>query len=107
MTTILRIFSKKIFAICLALGSSFMLSGCIIALPSALKFASFALDGFSLAATGKTTTDHLISKVIDQDCSMSRALKNEDVCTPNKVDVPMDKEINPSEPVEAKALSTL
>jgi len=66
------------------------LSGCIVAIPTAFKFISIAADGISLISTGKTTTDHAISEIAGQDCSMSRALKSEDVCKQELADVPLD-----------------
>ncbi|PCI39162.1 MAG: hypothetical protein COB46_09455 [Rhodospirillaceae bacterium] len=71
---------------------SLSLSGCIVAVPTAFKFISIAADGFSLLATGKTTTDHAISQVTGKDCAMSRALKSEDVCTDNEVGVELEGE---------------
>lgn len=55
-----------------------LLGGCGI--PAALQIASFAADGFSLATTGKTTTDHAISSVYDKDCVLLRSLEGDEVC---------------------------
>ena len=75
-------------------GLSLSLSGCIIAVPTSLKVISIAADGISLLATGKTTTDHMISQVAGKDCAMTRALTSEDVCTENKVDIALaDEEV--------------
>ena len=59
------------------------LSGCIVAMPPAVQAASFALDGLSYAATGKSVTDHAISAMANKDCAMARALNGEDICTTN------------------------
>jgi len=59
------------------------LSGCIVAMPPAVQAASFALDGLSYAATGKSVTDHAISAMANKDCAMARALNGEDICTAN------------------------
>lgn len=40
----------------------------------------------ALAATGKGTTDHLISKATDSDCSLDRGLGDEPVCRDNAPD---------------------
>lgn len=56
-------------------------SGCVVALPPAVQAASFALDGISLAATGKTVSDHALSAVAEKDCAMGRALNGEAICT--------------------------
>ena len=76
--------ARQALRLLLVAGLALSLSGCIIAMPTAFKFISIAADGFSLLATGKTTTDHAISQVIGKDCAMTGALKNEDVCTENK-----------------------
>jgi len=56
-------------------------SGCIVAMPPAVQAASFALDGLSYAATGKSVTDHAISAMADKDCAIARALNGEQICT--------------------------
>jgi hypothetical protein len=62
------------------LSVTFLLAGC--ALPPALTLASFAADGISYVATGKTTTDHAISVVAQEDWAMIRALKEQAICVP-------------------------
>ena len=59
----------------------FLVAGC--ALPPALTLASLAADGISYAATGKSTTDHAISAIADEDCALLRAAKEEAVCRPD------------------------
>ena len=72
--------SLKIAAVlCSANG----LSGCIVAMPPAVQAASFALDGISYAATGKSVTDHALSAMANKDCAMARALNGEKICTAN------------------------
>ena len=63
------------------LGLAGSLSGCIVALPPAVQFASLALDGISYLSTGKSVTDHAISGVTQQDCAMLRPLKGETICS--------------------------
>ena len=58
----------------------FLVAGC--ALPPALTLASFAADGISYVATGKSTTDHALSALAQEDCAMLRALKEEAICVP-------------------------
>lgn len=59
----------------------------IAALPGCLQLGAptiigLALDGFSLMASGKTVADHALSQVIQQDCSIGRALlTGVEVCT--------------------------
>ncbi len=59
----------------------FLLAGC--ALPPAVTWASLATDGVSYIATGKSTTDHAISAIADEDCALLRALKEEAICYPD------------------------
>jgi hypothetical protein len=59
---------------------TFLLAGC--ALPPALTLASFAADGISYVATGKSTTDHAISVLAQEDCAMLRALEEQAICVP-------------------------
>jgi len=54
------------------------LAGC--ALPPALVVASYAADGVLLMASGKTSTDHLLSMAEKRDCAVWRVVKNEPVC---------------------------
>ena len=59
----------------------FFVAGC--ALPPALTLASFAADGVSYVATGKSTTDHALSALAQEDCALVRAVKEEPICVPN------------------------
>ncbi|WP_085884616.1 SPOR domain-containing protein [Oceanibacterium hippocampi] len=59
--------------------ASFLLGGC--ALPPAITAASWALDGISLAMSGKSMTDHALSAVVDEDCAILRLLDGEPVCS--------------------------
>ena len=52
------------------LGGMLLLAGC--GLPPAVVVASYALDGVSYVATGKSVTDHAISAVSGQDCALHR-----------------------------------
>ncbi|HLJ20131.1 MAG TPA: SPOR domain-containing protein [Stellaceae bacterium] len=55
-----------------------LLSGC--GLPPAVMIASYAADGVSYVATGKSVSDHGISKVTGRDCALWRVIKGEPVC---------------------------
>jgi hypothetical protein len=59
-----------------------LVAGC--ALPPVYSLASFAADGISYVATGKSTTDHALSIVAGEDCAMLRALKEEAICVPGR-----------------------
>jgi len=56
---------------CLSLG------GC--AVPPVYSFVSFALDGVSIIATGKTVSDHALSAAVEKDCAMWRLLVEQDI----------------------------
>jgi hypothetical protein len=55
-----------------------LLSGCGI--PPAISIASYVINGVSLAATGKSVSDHGISAVAGRDCATWRVLKGENPC---------------------------
>lgn len=57
-----------------------LLAGC--ALPPAVTVASLAADGVSYLATGKSTTDHAISAIAQEDCALVRAVREEAICVP-------------------------
>ncbi len=54
------------------------LASCV--LPPAVTVASFAADGISLVATGKTVSDHALSTAANEDCRMWRLLTGGPVC---------------------------
>jgi hypothetical protein len=87
------------------LSVTFLLAGC--ALPPALTLASFAADGISYVATGKSTTDHAISVVAQEDCAVIRALKEEAICVPRDGDsvgwiATEPAESNPDQPIKLR-----
>ncbi len=55
------------------------LAGCVN-IPPMLAVASYAADGVSYLASGKSVSDHGISYVIGQDCAVWRMVKGESVC---------------------------
>ncbi len=57
-----------------------LLGGCG-AIPPAIGLASYALDGVSLLASGRTVSDHALSYAARQDCKLFRAAQNLEVCT--------------------------
>jgi hypothetical protein len=57
------------------------LAGC--ALPPAVTVASLVLDGASYVATGKSTTDHAISALADEDCALLRVADGKEICDPD------------------------
>ena len=85
---------KKIL-IPLALGTS--LSGCIV-IPPALTVASLTIDNFSYMVSGKSVSEHALSKVSGRDCSFGNVLKGKDICK---------GAVEPGEIAVAEANSTL
>src|SRR5262249_18559296 len=55
-----------------------LLSGC--GLPPAVMIASYAADGVSYVATGKSVTDHGISEVTGRDCALLRIIRGRPIC---------------------------
>lgn len=67
----------------LAIGVICALGGCtVVAIPPAVTIASYAVDGVSYIATGKSVTDHAISEVAGEDCVLIRAAVLENPCRP-------------------------
>lgn len=60
------------------IGLPLFLGGC--GLPPALSAASWALDGISYLASGKSVTDHAISEVAQQDCALFRVVQGRELC---------------------------
>ncbi|MBI3495781.1 MAG: SPOR domain-containing protein [Proteobacteria bacterium] len=54
-------------------------SGCGV-VPPIVSIASYAIDGFSLVASGKTLTDHAISVVAASDCALWRIFSTGPIC---------------------------
>ncbi len=60
-----------------ALFLSALVSGC--AVPVGVTVASWAIDGFSYAATKKSLTDHGLSFIVDKDCALHRVVTEMDL----------------------------
>ncbi len=60
-----------------ALFLSALVSGC--AVPVGVTVASWAIDGFSYAATKKSITDHGLSFIVDKDCAVHRIVTEMDL----------------------------
>ena len=56
---------------------SALVSGC--AVPVGVTVASWAIDGFSYAATKKSITDHGLSFIVDKDCAVHRVVTEMDI----------------------------
>jgi hypothetical protein len=71
---------RRLFALPLILLAGLILSGCetIGVLPAAGIAAT--VEGVSLNASGKTVSDHLVSAITGDDCSVLRYTKNGKYC---------------------------
>jgi len=93
-----------------------LLGGCA-AIPPALGIASYALDGISLLASGRTVSDHVISAAANQDCKLLRMAQNLEVCTDwgtepqmaeaRQIPVPFDRDDSAARVVHASAVMPL
>lgn len=63
----------------LLVGAVAILGGCV-SLPPAVMVASYMASGVSLAASGKTLTDHAISTVAQRDCATFNLIRGESFC---------------------------
>ena len=68
----------------LVVGLGLTTAGCGV--PLVVAGGSYAADGGLLAASNKTSTDHMISMVSKQDCALWRAVKSRPVCKPREGD---------------------
>jgi hypothetical protein len=67
------------------IGLPLLLGGC--GLPPALSAASWALDGISYLASGKSVTDHAISGITQQDCALFRIVQGRELCEASTDDI--------------------
>ncbi len=63
----------------LVVGLALLTSACGV--PVAVSAASYAADGGMLAASDKTSTDHVYSVVTKQDCAMWRIFRGRQICS--------------------------
>lgn len=63
------------------LGLLLAVSAC--GLPPIVSAVSYAIEGASLAASGKGLTDHALSAAADRDCAMFRMIQGEEICRDN------------------------
>jgi hypothetical protein len=68
----------------LVLGAALMTGAC--GAPLAVTGAGYAADGGLLAASDKTSTDHMLSMVSKQDCALWRVIRGRAVCKPREGD---------------------
>lgn len=69
----------------LLLGLCLPAGGCAM-LPPLIEHGYTVISGISYLATSKGPTDHALSAVTDQDCSLFRLLRGEPVCSPRTED---------------------
>ncbi len=82
-------------ALPVVLAAALLGGGC--AVPIALTVVSYGADGVSLAGTGKTATDHMISMVSTKDCALWRILRGQKICN-DRPDGPDPYQVNYNEP---------
>lgn len=82
-------------ALPLTLGLSLMTGACGI--PIAVSAASYAADGGLVAASDKTSTDHVLSVVTKEDCAMWRIFRGRRICT-ERADGEDPYDVNYTEP---------
>lgn len=73
----------------LMLGTTLLLAGCA-AIPPAVSIATWAIDGATLAISGKSVSDHALSAATQRDCAIWRLLKGEPVCTDIPAEAPAE-----------------
>ncbi|WP_428681882.1 hypothetical protein [Reyranella sp.] len=72
-------FQLSWFLLPMVVGMALLTSACGV--PVAVSAASYAADGGMLAASDKTSTDHVYSVVTKQDCAMWRIFRGRQICT--------------------------
>jgi hypothetical protein len=77
-----------------------MTGGCGV--PLVVAAASYGADGASLYATGKTSTDHLLSMASQQDCAMWRMMQNKAVCKEREGPDPYDVDYRTPERMQSE-----
>lgn len=80
----MRCYGLFFFALSLATGAGLMTGACSV--PLAVSGAGYAADGALLAATDKSSSDHMISMVSKQDCALWRVVRKRAVCKPREGD---------------------
>ena len=66
---------RKLISFPLIIGGSLLLSGC-----ASLQLFSFGMSSISYLVSGKSISDHAISKVMAQDCALHRVVTGEEPC---------------------------
>jgi hypothetical protein len=79
----------------MALGLSLTTGACGV--PLAVSAASYAADGGLVAASDKTSTDHVLSVVTREDCAMWRIFRGRRICT-ERADGEDPYDVNYTEP---------
>lgn len=82
-------------ALPMALGLSLTTGACGV--PIAVSAASYAADGGLIAASDKTSTDHVLSVVTKEDCAMWRIFRGRRICT-ERADGEDPYDVNYTEP---------
>ena len=67
-----------------------LLGGC---LPLPVTIASSAISGISYLTTGKSSTDHVLSAAVEQDCNLTRPIVGKAVCRAEGPDDAMNRRV--------------
>jgi len=67
----------------------FLITSC-----STYTIASLSTNVVTVASTGKTNTDHVVSFFTGKDCSVFRVVKNQKICSQNNTVIALNKEKN-------------
>ena len=67
----------------------FLITSC-----STYTIASLSTNVVTVASTGKTNTDHVVSFFTGKDCSVFRVVKNQEICSQNNTVLALNKEKN-------------
>jgi hypothetical protein len=73
----------KLFYFPLIIMVALLLSGC-----ATLQLASFGISGISYAVSGKSISDHAISKVMAKDCALHRVILGQSACVDPELQEP-------------------
>jgi hypothetical protein len=78
---------KSFLAPSIAVAGLLALSGC--ALPPVIAIASYAVNGISYMASGKSVSDYALSAVVERDCALFRVVMGDNICR-DQGDPPVD-----------------
>ena len=77
----------------LLVASLFFLTNCsaIVILPPIIEYSTLGVSVASYVFTGKGTSDHIMSAIVEKDCALHRAISEEEICIEFPEDMTLDK----------------